>query len=67
MEHLIRVFQKKNLHMECIFESDISVSRSNTTFKVYQSTLSDFNESLNRGSSTSGPVSHDCFSLDAHL
>ena len=48
--------------MECIFESDLAVSRSNTTFKVYQGTLSDFNNSLNRGSYTSGLVSHECFS-----
>ena len=67
MEQLIRIVQKNNLRMECIFENDIVVSRSNTTFKGYLSTLSDFNESLKRGSSTSGPVSHDCFSLDAHL
>ena len=67
MEQLIRIFQKKNFHMECIFESGLAVSISNTTFKGYQITLSDFNEILKRGSSTSGPVSHDCFSLDANL
>ena len=67
MEQLIRIFQKNNLRMECIFESDLSVSRSNTTFKGYQSKLSDFNESLKRGSSTYGTVSHDFFSLDVHL
>ena len=67
MEQLIRIFQKNNLCMEFIFENDLDVSRSNTTFKVYQSTLSDLNESLKRGSSTYGPVSHDCFSLNEHL
>ena len=67
MEQLIRIFQKNNLRMECIFESDLYISISKTTFKGYQSTFTDFNESLNRGSSTFGPVSHDLFSLDAHF
>ena len=67
MEQLTRIVQKNNLRMECIFDSYLAVSRSNTTFKGYQSTLSDFNENLKRGSYTYGPVSHDCFSLDAHL
>ena len=66
MEDMNRIVQKNNLRMECIFESDLAVSIPNTTFKGYQSTLSGFNESLKRGSSTSGPVSHD-FSLDANL
>ena len=61
MEQLIRIFQKNNLRMECIFEIDITVSRLNKTFKGYQSTLSDFNKSLKRGLSTSGPVIHDYF------
>ena len=47
--------------MEYIFESDLAVSRLNTTFIVYQSTLADFIESLKKGSSTSGPVGHDFF------
>ena len=47
--------------MECIFESDISVPISNTNFKGYQSTFSDFDENLKRDSSTPGPVSHDIF------
>ena len=67
MEQLIRIFQKNNFHTEFIFESDIDVSRYNTNFKVYQSTLSDLYESLNMGSYTSGPVSHDCFSLNVYL
>ena len=67
MAQLIIIVQKKNFCMECIFESDIDVPRLNKTFKGCQSTLSDFNEILNMGQSTSGPVSHDCFSLDAHL
>ena len=67
MEQLIRIFRKNNLRIEYIFESDLAVSRPNTTFKGYQSTLSDFNESLKRGSSTYGTVSRDCFSLDAYL
>ena len=49
MEQLIRIFQNNNLRMECIFESDIAVSIPNTTFKVYQSTFSDFNERLRGG------------------
>ena len=44
MEQLIRVFQKNNLCRECILEGNHAVPRSNTTFKGYQSTLSDFNE-----------------------
>ena len=64
---MIIVFQKNNLRMECIFEIDLAVSGLNTTFKGYQSTLYDLNEILKRVSSTSGPVSHDYFSLDAHL
>ena len=67
MEKLIKKFQKNNLRMECTFEIDISVSRSNTTFKGYYSTLSGFDESLNRGSFMSGPVSRDFFSLGEHF
>ena len=63
MEQLIIIFQKNNLCMECIFESDIYVSISNTSFKGYQSKSPDFNEILKRGSFTYGPISHDCFSL----
>ena len=46
MEQLIRIVQNNNLRMGCNFESDVSVSRPNTTFQGCQSTLSDFNESL---------------------
>ena len=67
MEQLIRNVWKNNFCMECIFESDLAVSRSNTTFKGCQSTLSDFSKSLKRGSSTSVPVRYDYFSLDAHF
>ena len=67
MEQLIRIVQKNNFHMEFIFESDLAVSRYNTIFKVYQSPLSDFNESSKMGPYTSGPVSHDCFLLDMNL
>ena len=67
MEQLIRIFQKNNLCMGFMFESDLNVSRPNTNFKGYQSTLSDLNDILKRVSSTSVPVSHDCFSLDAHF
>ena len=49
MEQLIRIFQENNLRMEFIFESDLAISRSNTTFKGYQSTLSDFNDILKMG------------------
>ena len=67
MDQLTRIVQKKILCMECIFESDLAVSGPNKTLKGYQSTLSDFNEILKRGSSTSVSVRHDCFSLDAHF
>ena len=67
MEQLIRIVQKNNLCMECIFESDLAVPISNTTFKGYQIALSGFNESLKWGSSTSGQVSPDCFLLNALL
>ena len=67
MEHLIRFFQKNNFRTGCIFESDLAVSRSNTTFKCYQSKFSDFSESLKRGLSTSRPLIHYLFSIDAHL
>ena len=67
MEQLIRIAHKNNLLMECIFESDLAVSRPNTNFKGYQIILYDFNKILKRGSSMPGPVSHDCFSLDANL
>ena len=49
MEQLVRISQKNNLWMECIFESDLAVSISSTTFKGYQSMLSDFNDILKRG------------------
>ena len=67
MKQMIRIVQKNNLYMEFIVESDLAISRLNTTFKGYQRTLFDLNESLKRGSSTSVPVSHDYFSLNAHF
>ena len=67
MEQLIRTFMKNNLRMQCIFEIGLALSISNKTLKSYQSTLSDFNESLKRGSSTYALVSCDCLSLDEHL
>ena len=66
-EQLIIIVQNNNSCMEYIFESDLDISRSNTSFKVYQSTLYDFNKNLKRGSFMSGPVGYEFFSLDVHL
>ena len=67
MEHLIRIVQKNNFLMECIFESGITVSRPNTTFKGNQSTLSDFNENLMMGVIYFWTGNSWLFLLDLHL
>ena len=67
MEQLIRIVQKNNLRWNVYLKLILLFQDIYIYFKGYQSTLSDFNEILKRGSSTSGPVSYDCFPLDAHL
>ena len=67
MEHLIKKFQKKDLRLECIFESDIAISRCRTTSKGYQSPLSNFQDSLKKVSFMSGPVSQYFLQLKGML
>lgn len=62
VEQLIRIVQKSMIKMDCIFESNLEISRSNAGLSGYQQTLPSFIKSMSASldrDDTCGPVDVD--------